>query len=283
MACEARRVRRVHARARPRAELQREHVLQRLRPGSRAWAASSACGNRANEGYAEMTVCLYLPDGRVGFMFKRAEIADNDAFDAGGITLRRGRAVRASSTCRYAGKVVMLDDPLADGRPEEGLHREPVRRVRGRTSTYTGQGRPTCSAASPTSRTRSPARSSPRATTSSSSPARARSASATRSGRSTGFGLRDHSWGPRYWQAPWYYRWLTANFGPDFGFMAQPGRPARRRRHPGRLRLGGRHSSTSATTSSSRPSGRATTATTRRSRRTLRSSRRARSGRSPAR
>ncbi|MCU1395149.1 MAG: hypothetical protein JWM34_3577 [Ilumatobacteraceae bacterium] len=35
-----------------------------------------------------------------------------------------------------------------------------------------------------------------------------------------GCGLRDHSWGPRYWQAPWYYRWLTANFGPDLGFMA---------------------------------------------------------------
>jgi hypothetical protein len=34
-----------------------------------------------------------------------------------------------------------------------------------------------------------------------------------------GYGLRDHSWGPRFWQAPWYYRWLTANFGPDFGFM----------------------------------------------------------------
>ncbi len=34
-----------------------------------------------------------------------------------------------------------------------------------------------------------------------------------------GFGLRDHSWGPRTWQAPWYYRWLTANFGGDFGFM----------------------------------------------------------------
>ncbi len=26
--------------------------------------------------------------------------------------------------------------------------------------------------------------------------------------------------GPRYWQAPWYYRWLTANVGDDFGFMA---------------------------------------------------------------
>ena len=34
-----------------------------------------------------------------------------------------------------------------------------------------------------------------------------------------GFGLRDHSWGPRYWQAPWYYRWLTANFDRDLGFM----------------------------------------------------------------
>jgi hypothetical protein len=34
-----------------------------------------------------------------------------------------------------------------------------------------------------------------------------------------GFGLRDHSWGPRYWQAPWWYRWLTANFGDEFGFV----------------------------------------------------------------
>ena len=36
-------------------------------------------GNRANEGQAEMTVCVYLPDGRVGFMFKRPPIAHNDA------------------------------------------------------------------------------------------------------------------------------------------------------------------------------------------------------------
>src|SRR3546814_18483255 len=41
-----------------------------------------------------------------------------------------------------------------------------------------------------------------------------------------GYGLRDHSWGPRYWQAPFYYRWLTANFGADFGFMGS--RVARR-------------------------------------------------------
>ena len=34
-----------------------------------------------------------------------------------------------------------------------------------------------------------------------------------------GYGLRDHSWGPRYWQAIQSYEWLTMNFGPDFGAM----------------------------------------------------------------
>ena len=42
-------------------------------------------GNRANEGYAEMTTCLYLPDGRVGFMFKRPHIEGHVAHDAGGL------------------------------------------------------------------------------------------------------------------------------------------------------------------------------------------------------
>jgi hypothetical protein len=29
-----------------------------------------------------------------------------------------------------------------------------------------------------------------------------------------GLGLRDHSWGPRIWQSIWWYRWVTASFGP---------------------------------------------------------------------
>ena len=41
-------------------------------------------GNRPNEGYAEMSVCLYLPGGRVAFMFGRPKIANNDAMNAGG-------------------------------------------------------------------------------------------------------------------------------------------------------------------------------------------------------
>ena len=30
--------------------------------------------------------------------------------------------------------------------------------------------------------------------------------------------MRDHSWGPRYWQSIWWYRWLTGNLGRDLGF-----------------------------------------------------------------
>ena len=42
-------------------------------------------GNRPNEGYAEMTVCLYLPDGRVAFNYKRPQIDGHEAHDAGGL------------------------------------------------------------------------------------------------------------------------------------------------------------------------------------------------------
>ena len=52
-----------------------------------------------------------------------------------------------------------------------------------------------------------------RRTTSSTCTSPARSRSTARRSRSTGFGLRDHSWGPRYWQAIHAYRWLTLNFG----------------------------------------------------------------------
>src|SRR5690606_33140397 len=34
-------------------------------------------GNRPNEGHAEMSCCVYLPDGRVGFMFERPAISGN--------------------------------------------------------------------------------------------------------------------------------------------------------------------------------------------------------------
>jgi len=35
----------------------------------------------------------------------------------------------------------------------------------------------------------------------------------------SGHGLRDKSWGPRFWQAIDWYRWCPMNFGADFGMM----------------------------------------------------------------
>jgi hypothetical protein len=48
-------------------------------------------GNRGNEGYAEMTVCFYLPDGRVGFMFKQ---------DCRSLTRRRSGSAGSSARRR---------------------------------------------------------------------------------------------------------------------------------------------------------------------------------------
>ena len=42
---------------------------------ARALGGFVRLGNRANEGRAEMTVCLFLPDEKVLFAFKRAETA----------------------------------------------------------------------------------------------------------------------------------------------------------------------------------------------------------------
>ena len=41
-------------------------------------------GNRPNEGYAEMTATVFLPDGRVLFDFQRPKIRGNAGFHAAG-------------------------------------------------------------------------------------------------------------------------------------------------------------------------------------------------------
>ena len=180
-------------------------------------------GNRPNEGYAEMTTCFYLPSGAVAFMFGRPKIEGHTAHDAGGLSFEVVEPY-VEHRITYDGKVVAARQPARHGGPEGGVHRA----TRGSTA------RMDLARAAP-----SPGRgaASPR-------PRRARrSARSTRRSRfarghteqhmaSTGtvtigdetfevdgaLGLRDHSWGPRYWQAVWWYRWLTVNLGPDLGF-----------------------------------------------------------------
>jgi hypothetical protein len=81
-------------------------------------------GNRANEGRAEMTTCIYLPDGRVAFMFDRPSITHNDAFDAGGMRFDVVEPFE-ELTVAYEGQVVLLDDPLAMADPRSAFKESP--------------------------------------------------------------------------------------------------------------------------------------------------------------
>lgn len=172
-------------------------------------------GNRANEGTGEMTTCLYLPDGRVAFMFLRPPVTSNDAFDAGGMRFDVIEPF-AELRVRYTGPVVLLDEPLDMADPRTAFTTNP--RVEA-TVELTYRGRSAMVGGEPDQPQERPGEEFARGHYEQLVEA---TGTVTVDGTSwavSGHGLRDHSWGPRYWQAPWYYRWLTANFGADFGFM----------------------------------------------------------------
>jgi hypothetical protein len=177
-------------------------------------------GNRANEGYAEMTTCIYLPDGRVGFMFARPEISNNDAFDAGGM---RFEVIEPFEELRvsYTGKVVLLDEPLQMANPRKAFTENPWVDCaadfgyRGLVPAFGGE--PVNDDGTPLKEDLSGGFA--RGHYEQHVGARGVIRVGDQEWELDGYGLRDHSWGPRFWQAPWWYRWLTANFGPDFGFV----------------------------------------------------------------
>lgn len=183
-------------------------------------------GNRPNEGAAEMTVCLYQPDATVGFMFQRPEIKNNDAHDAGGLQFQVIKPFEHHRVT-YAGKVCVLRDPLEMAEPAQAFKSNPFVRVhleldyRATAPGWGGELR----------ERQEDQWVSPR--NDSDPGAQFAKGHFEQLGRATGsikindreykfdgLGLRDHSWGPRYWQAPKYYRWLTMNFDEGLGGMA---------------------------------------------------------------
>ncbi len=171
-------------------------------------------GNRPNERYAETTICLYEPDGSVLFNFKRAEIADNARFDAGGMRFAVETPFERLSAS-YHGKACRLADPRAMNEPGRAFKENPFVPVEldlaisGVGPMFGGE--PTEHRPNDMEFARGHYE----------QHHRARGEVVIDGTRFAidGLGLRDHSWGPRSWQAPAYYRWLTANFGDDFGFM----------------------------------------------------------------
>jgi hypothetical protein len=173
-------------------------------------------GNRANEGNAERTVCLYLPDGRVLFSFGRPKIANNDAFDAAGLRFEVEEPTQRHRTT-FEGTLVELTEPREMADPKAAFERNPKKKVsfdlvhEAVGPLYGSKAEKKADEDHEQSFARAHFEQHMRVT-----------GSLVIDGERIaidGFGLRDHSWGPRYWQAIHSYEWLTLNFGPDLGAM----------------------------------------------------------------
>ena len=174
-------------------------------------------GNRINEGHAELSVCLYLPDGRIACSFQRPSISTNEKFDAGGLAYSVVEPLQ-SVAMRFQGDLFVVEDPNLLRDPQTLFARGPNVR---------GDIRMTFDAESPVH-----------------GGAPTHDGVQTMYGRDfslghfnqhgrvwgefhvgeecfslDGRGWRDHSWGPRYWQVIYYYRLFIANFANGDAMM----------------------------------------------------------------
>lgn len=170
-------------------------------------------GNRPNERYAEVTVALYQPDGTALFNYLRPEIADNSRFAAGGMAFEVLEPFERLQV-RYEGHAVYLARPLDLQDPKRAFTENPHRPVAlaldyaGLSPMYGGESE---MGAAEMVFAKGHYEQHVKAT-----------GTVRIDGRQTAIqalGLRDHSWGPRSWQSPKFYRWLTCEFDEGFGFM----------------------------------------------------------------
>jgi hypothetical protein len=172
--------------------------------------------NRVNEGYAEVSLCLYLPRTDVLFNFHRPKISSNDRLEAAGMRfdvlepLVRHRSV-------YEGQAVCLTDPTQMEDPGRAFRENPRKDV-SLDLVHEAVGpvyaidldRPGKDLEHKFANVHYEQHMQVQGTLTVDNETM----------KIDGLGVRDHSWGPRYWQAPRYYRGLTCNVSRDFGFMA---------------------------------------------------------------
>ena len=170
-------------------------------------------GNRANEGYAEMTVIVWNPDGSALFNYAKPDIDNNDAWDAGGLRidiLEPAERVRTT----YDGKALFLTDPRAMKDPGKAFRENPRLPLRidlehtAAGPMYGHVGEPGDGNDFARAHTEQHMKVAGTIQLGDEAPL-----------EFAGWGLRDHSWGPRYWQSTPGYRWITGNFGDDLGMV----------------------------------------------------------------
>lgn len=175
-------------------------------------------GNRPNERYAEVSVCIYLPEGDVAFTFGRPEITSNTEMNAGGLRVEVLDPFKRLKVT-YKGKALLLPRPHEMADPKVAYMNnatvpcEVNIEYQGLSPMYGGEP------ILPEGTKIDPEKSFAKAHYEQHCAGVGTLKVGDRELKISGFGLRDKSWGPRYWQAIPWYRWCPMNFGPEFGMM----------------------------------------------------------------
>ncbi len=174
-------------------------------------------GNRVNEGYAELSVCLYLPDGRIACQFGRPKISNNERFSAGGLSLDVIEPFKRFRMA-YEGDVMLVEHPDQLRDPETGLKNAPKVKA---SVNMALEGVSPIHGGRPVSDDQQTMYG--RDFSLNHFNQHMRVTGHMRVGEQSwqldAHGWRDHSWGPRTWQVIYSYRLLLCNFGDGRGFM----------------------------------------------------------------
>jgi hypothetical protein len=177
-------------------------------------------GNRPNEGHAEMSCCLHFADGGAGFMFQRPSIDGNETIAAGGMAFEIVKPLEQLRVS-YDGTICMMNDPQDMASPKRAFTSNPIVACRvaidfhGISPVFGGEkvdehGKPLQEA---------PEEAFARAHYEQHVRGTGTITVGDRTWSIDGLGLRDHSWGPRYWQNLSWYRWLPMAFSEDFALV----------------------------------------------------------------
>jgi hypothetical protein len=173
-------------------------------------------GNRVNEGHAEVTVLVYLPDGGAAIRFERAPITSNEAFDAGGLRFDVVEPLKRMKV-RFDGTAYRLTRGTALENPKQAFTESPVvplsleldyRNVIPVHGLGGGSGIQGAEDAIAVGHYQGPC---------------AVGGWIELDGERKsigGLGFRDHSWGPRKWQGPNWWRWISCMVDEKNGFVA---------------------------------------------------------------
>lgn len=173
-------------------------------------------GNRPNEGYAEMSACINLPDGTTAFMFSRPKISGN-ALQAGGQQWRI-ESPWDRTRVEYRGEMIVMINAWDLTDPKKAFSESPrVQADIDLTTRAYGLQSVMGFDQDHIDRIFLPGQADFHYQHLIHTVGRVRVGDQVF--QVDGRGGKDHSWGPRNWHAKIYLRWLIASFDDDNGFV----------------------------------------------------------------